>query len=214
MWVVEKAAKAARKRSSALQIVDRIEDCAKICNHRAHSRTENLLSRVAIHRCSFSHSAAPFFIEDEKLDAAELASRFAVTDQYAPGYYTKGTLPYTFLIKRRGVIEQCLPIHAISSHALRWNVPAIGIAIVGDMRTERCTKSQWEKAIAFCALWKAYGLQIFGHDELPFAITDRRKKCPGAKFNMNVFRREVKNAWEKVAREAAKEKLVDLGAVF
>lgn len=195
-------------------IVSFIDECARICNHKAHARTENLLNRIAIHRCSFERSSKQFYCQDEKLNAIELASRFAVTDQYAPGYYTKGTIPYTFLIKKDGSIEQCLPVGAVSNHALRWNIPAVGIAVIGDHRREKCGVEQWNRVVDLCALWKSYGLRVYGHDELPFAMGDRTKKCPGKYFPMWKFRNAVNLKSTRMTKEEAKEKLTAQGVIF
>ena len=199
-----------------MRVTNRIEDCARVCNHRANTRTAHLLSRVALHRCTFANSEAPFYCADDSLDAIGLAARFAVTDRYAPGFYTKGTIPFTLLIKRNGRIEQLLPITAVASHALRWNVPAIGIALVGNMKEKPPTKAMWDAAVSLCAMWRGYGLRMYGHDELPFASSDTTKRCPGAFFVMSNFRREVRARAKflKFDKETARVALEGIGLVF
>lgn len=199
-----------------MRVTNRIQDCAAVVCHAPTIRGENLIDRVAIHRCSFRDSEPPFQIADEALDSVGLAARFANTERYSPGYYTKGTIPYTFLIRPNGRIEQLLPVRAVSAHALRWNVPAVGIAVIGDFRTRKPGDTQWEAAVAFCVMWKSFGLKMYGHDELPFASTDPRKECPGKNWSMGTFRALVRRAWErsKSTRDEARSALEAIGVVF
>jgi hypothetical protein len=185
-----------------------------VTQHRERTRSENLLTRVALHRCSFADSALPIYCADGDLDGLALAARFAVTDKYAPGWYTKGTLPYTFLVRAAGDIDQLLPVSAVSAHALRWNVPAIGIAIVGDFRKKEMPEVQRNSLLEFVGLWARYGLSVFGHDELPFASSDINKRCPGGRFSLEKFRRELRTAYTGMAKAEAKAGLLKVGVVF
>jgi hypothetical protein len=197
-----------------VRVRNRIADCVRVNDSRHRTHEERLISRGALHRCSFQDRDAPLGIVNEMLDAVQMAARFAVTDQYAPGYYTKGMLPYTFICRPSGIIEQLLPVTAIEAHAMRWNVQAVSLCCIGDFRKHKPTTAQWAAATEFCAVWRDYGIVFWGHDELPGASVDPNKECPGAKWNMRKFRSGVYATRGKISKEAARLKLVLAGVVF
>lgn len=133
--------------------------------------------------------------------------------------YTGGKTPYTFLVDKKGVIYQCLEIRDIAPHARRWNVPAISIGIIGDLRKRSPTNQQYSNLVGFCALLcpfldidplsevdleasvrlgpGQYGRgykkapALGGHTEYPGSSSDPNKECPGANLNLQQFRVDV-----------------------
>lgn len=197
-----------------MKIHNKIAEVAAITQHRHPERTENLLARLVVHRCSFAESPGVLRLADGDLTALQLAARFQVQDEYAPGWYTKGALPYTFLVLTNGEVDQMLPVSAVSAHALRWNVPGVGMAVAGDFRSNKAPPEQWGAAMELAAYWARYGLAIFGHDELPFASSDMKKECPGRKWPMVLFRRETRLLFVGMTKREAKEALLGAGVVF
>lgn len=110
------------------------------------------------------------------------------------GKYTNGQIPYTLIVKRNGGIEQLLPISEVGPHAMRWNVPAIGIGVIGDFRKHRPEVEQWVGCVKLCTYisqWLTDPKRIFGHDELKNATNSKGKVCPGPYWDMDLFREAV-----------------------
>ena len=111
--------------------------------------------------------------------------------EIAAGSYTGGNMPYHFVIRKTGVIDQCLTLGDNAPHARRWNASGLAVAVVGDFRVHEPTLAQREALKAFCGLWLLYGLEVVGHDELPGASKDKNKQCPGHKLEMNQLRHDA-----------------------
>ena len=98
-------------------------------------------------------------------------------------------MPYTFVVRRDGVVEQALWLTVSAPHARRWNTRAIGIAIVGDFRHEVPPSLQVDAVTGLCARLNdtlRRPLAIYGHSmwipDVAGATKDISKQCPGPLF--------------------------------
>ena len=102
-------------------------------------------------------------------------------------------VPYTFLIDPQGVISQMLPLQAVGAHAPGYNESGIGVAFIGDFRSEAPSAEQIESGIAVCvALLRQHHLtpqtvKLLGHDE----VRRIAKQCPGQNFPLDEICRRV-----------------------
>lgn len=116
-------------------------------------------------------------IGDDKLDGTILTQAFATNDELK--LVTGSLCPYHFLVHPSGRVEQLLDITKRGAHAKNYNWCSIGIALIGDFRTETPTSD------AMFALQNlAFRIQIpyrfsviLGHDQLPGY--NQEKVCPG-----------------------------------
>lgn len=110
--------------------------------------------------------------------------------------YTGGEIPYTFFITDTGEVHQALKLGDVGKHARRWNVPAIGIAVIGDFRREVPPAVQLAALTNLCfELITALGItpeEVRGHDELEGGSADPTKKCPGKNLSMDWLRVTLK----------------------
>lgn len=169
-----------------MRIVNRIPDCDD-----GEHKSINLKDRrlLVFHRCGLGETAE------------DIAASFQTIDA------TGGQMPYSFVIKRDGTIEQALPVGDYGPHARKWNTFGIGVAVVGDFRSETPTIMQWDAAIRLCvsfAGWATDGIK--GHDELPGGSSDGTKRCPGPMFDMELLRDSV--------HDAVAQRLYGAGIIF
>ena len=180
---------------------------------QARPRRSRMQSLVWIHRigptCGQNVSAiARFFISGEGAQ------------------YTGGTMAYHYVVLP-DLVQQALPLEEQGAHARRWgNAHGVGVAILGDFRTERPPRSQWLMALALCAdlvpilrphsyevrdllpNHLRYGVPVVGHGEVKGAYSKAsdktqphgRNACPGQHWDMRAFRGEVER---EVLRRAA-----------
>lgn len=171
---------------------------------KQHNRNLAAINKIIIHR-----------IEPELGSTAiELAKSFKNTTKYAAGYYTGGEMPYTFVVREDGQVDQALSISDWGPHARKYNVEGLGVAIIGNLDKKECHAIQWVNTIELCkqlTWWLGEAKPvIYGHTELEGASSDPSKKCPGKFFDMNAFRAEVSLAISKEGRDS----LTAQGVVF
>ena len=138
---------------------------------------------VVVHRCGMGE------------DAMAISQAFQAPG--APGNVTGHHMPYTIVVTRAGRIEQALRIGDCGPHALAWNITGIGVAMVGDLRSEPPTALQRAALIQVCSAlsgWLGGASVVWGHDELRNASTDPLKECPGRFLDMGAVRRDVELA--------------------
>lgn len=167
-----------------LMIRDRTRECS--------DRRVRILQRVdaiVIHRISLEDLDIP----DAHLDGPRMCAAFQ--DPAKLGGYTGRENPYALLVRHpEGMIEQCTPLKEVGAHAKAWNKKAIGVAVVGDFRKLAPTSNQWHgTALLAATLSQSFGgVPVLGHTELgPRATRDQSKRCPGALWPMDEFRRRV-----------------------
>jgi len=126
---------------------------------------------------------------------------------------TGGLMPYTFCALGDGEIQQAWPLSIVTPHAARFNVPAVGFAMLGDFRSGNPpTSEQYDAAICACAGLLRYfpRAQLVGHSELDGASRDKNKVCPGTLCDMDRMRRNV----NFMNSDLAGRELVEKGMVF
>jgi hypothetical protein len=118
------------------------------------------------------------------------------------------SMPYTFVVRRDGTLEQAVDLWRVTPHGLMWNRRAVSVAVIGDFRTlselgdepahntTGCNPSdaQVQAVISVClhlqnALQKP--LLVIGHTMAPNATRDRKKVCPGSLFPIETVRKAV-----------------------
>ncbi len=112
-------------------------------------------------------------------------------------YRARAFVPYAFLIDPRGVVSQMLPLQAVGAHAPAYNHSGIGVAFIGDFRTDAPTEAQLDSGIAVCvAILRQHHLtpatvKILGHDE----TRPVPKLCPGPNYPLEEVRRRISAAF-------------------
>jgi hypothetical protein len=112
-------------------------------------------------------------------------------------YRARAFVPYAFVIDPRGVVSQLLPLQAVGAHAPAYNHSGIGVAFIGDFRTDAPTLTQLEGGIAVCiAILRQHHLtpatvKILGHD----AVRSVPKLCPGPNFPLAEVQRRISAAF-------------------
>lgn len=152
-----------------------IDRSAELFDGKRDKREIEQIKGIALHRI------------DVGSDAKEIRDFFVDGDG---GLYTGNQMPYTFVIGEFGIIEQVLDLHEVGPHALRWSVPMVSIAFIGDFRKNSPSKAQFEAGIELCTDLCLYlgKRDIRGHDELPGGSKDPSKQCPGKFFEVRHMR--------------------------
>lgn len=178
-----------------------VRDLTKESDDKRH--TERPLAHVdgvAIHRLATSLGST----------ADEISRSFQRRGgRYSAGAYTGHEMPYTLVVTRLGDIQQALPLSEVGPHARRFSASMIGVAVLGDFRTESPGNEQWSRVrelSAWLCLWcRKNGAAVYGHDELPGGSADPEKSCPGKLWDMHRMRLEVsRERQDLVARLARK----------
>jgi hypothetical protein len=138
-------------------------------------RFMNQIDSVMFHRNDVGETAEEI-VEWYKANAAEVGSPL---------------MPYSFVIRRDGMIEQALPLEAIGPHGRDWNRHAIGVTLVGDFRTKLKkppSSSQIDASIWLLRRLFDYArrpLKVVGHSISPGASKwGSAHDCPGNLFPM------------------------------
>ena len=159
-------------------VINQIEECN---DGKDRPREISRIEKVVVHKIG------PALGET----GAAIARSFRDTSKFAAGSYTGGQMPYTFIIRTDGTIDQCLQLTDIGPHAKRWNTSSVSIALIGDFTKHEPTNAQFCSLIELCVPLYSYGMTIHGHTELPGSSGDPSKQCPGAYLDLNLLRTEV-----------------------
>ncbi len=179
----------------------KIENVINQCDDgKPRSRKFETVDKLIVHRIGESLGTT----------GEEIAEAFRNTSKWAAGSYTGGEIPYHFIVRTDGTIDQCLTLGDHAPHARRWNASGLAVALIGDFRSIAPTPEQWDALTRFCGLWVLYGLKLYGHDELPGGSKDPSKACPGVMLNMDTLRIEA----EATAAEYAKTAVEWSGVSF
>lgn len=178
-----------------MKVVNRLLECD---DGRQRPLSLARRNRIVIHRCSLGATA-------------EEISRSFQRDAAARSV-TGGQMPYTFVVRQDGVIEQALALSDFGPHALSWSDDGIGVACVGDYRKEVPSPDQWASVVSLCTSLSIYlgEARIYGHGELPGGSRRATIKCPGPFFGLARLRKDVSKALDERAEEA----LLSAGVVF
>ena len=112
-------------------------------------------------------------------------------------YRARAFVPYAFLIDPDGVISQMLPLQAVGAHAPGYNQSGIGVAFIGDFRSDAPSAEQIDSGIAVCvAILRQHHLtpatvKLLGHDE----ARSVPKLCPGPNFPLEELCRRITAAF-------------------
>ena len=175
-----------------------------------HRHREGYPSVLAFHRIQ-----VPGAIEGE-VTGPMVAEMFRDRRPGKAGSYTGGKMPYAFVIRRNGAVDQCLRVSLIAPHArTKWSAVSLSVALVGDHRHSEPSAAQLGRSVPFAALWLAAGLDSRGHDELPGGSSDPDKECPGKLLSMAMVREEAaRHPCARLDADAARAILVEFGVVF
>ncbi len=109
--------------------------------------------------------------------------------------WTGGHMPYTFVFRPDGIVEQALPISEVGPHARRWSSPYIGCVFLGDFRKHAPSRAQWYCGVdlitELCG-WMGH-VTIARHDKLPGGSSSLNKECPGPLFDVETFTKDVRD---------------------
>lgn len=101
-------------------------------------------------------------------------------------YKPIGKMPYTFIVKKDGEVEQALPLTYVSPGAVNLNTNFIQVAAVGDFRKTPLTVKQSSALVtlcrALCTITDTFDVR--GHMETDGASGDPKKDCPGEHLRM------------------------------
>jgi hypothetical protein len=143
---------------------------------------------VMIHRVGKDHATGADFG-----DTAEDICR-AFTEGPA-ARYTGHKIPYTFVIEAGGRVAQTLPLSWVGPHALRKSPKWVSVAFIGDFRSHPPTNEQIVSGVILGRMLLgtlALPVQaIKGHTQVPGATADKKKECPGKRFNLYEFKSAV-----------------------
>lgn len=191
-----------------------VRDCLIECRDgKRHERLPERITVQAHHRISFANAPDP--IPDAMLTGPLIAAQFRDTSEFAAGSYTGGEMPYPFVGRTDGTIDQCAEVGDGTQHAAAWNARALGVAWVGDFRHTYMTPEQRAACIPFSALWMAWGARMHGHTELPGSSTNPDKQCPGQRFLLLAMRHvALRHPYAQLSQGDAEWELLRLGVVF
>jgi len=171
-------------------IVNRISDCRLANANNSTVLSYFALTHLVIHRTdldTLDPVANPHPVTNDNLDGPALAGRFA-----DPALGTGKLIPYHFLLRAdtpHWTLEQILPLSLRGAHAIGYNYRSIGIAAVGDFRRYAPPLDQYAKLVKLVAALVVInkGLIVAGHSDLPGAVGDSKKICPGAYLPVSVL---------------------------
>jgi hypothetical protein len=157
----------------------------QVLSHRQRPvRDYARLDTIAVHRTGW-HSKE-LFIDHGYLPNPESLDKF---------YASVGvTWPYTFTVGFQGQVWQSYLIEAATPHAGAFNVPAIGVAVIGDFRFTPPTTPQYDALthlLARLCRWRPLAIKGHAPELGPRATSDPTKRCPGALLSMDQLRRDV-----------------------
>lgn len=163
--------------------VDLIYD--NVAGEKTYKRRHlNEIEGIMIHRVGKDRATGADFG-----DTAEEICKAFTEGPAAP--YTGGKVPYTFIVEGIGRTAQTLPMTWVGPHALRHSLAWLSVAFVGDFRYDPLPDTQFVPGVLLVrALMGSLALGIWaveGHDAVPGASKNKRKRCPGDKFDLYKF---------------------------
>lgn len=182
----------------------RLFDARRECDDGRHKLRDAPAKGITMHR----------FWAEGITCAAKVANWMRLNPQW-----TGGQMCYTVVIGDDGTAELALPWQEIGPHALRWSSPTIGVVALGDFTKRKPTLEQWNGAVDVVAeLIAALGLDpmskthLAGHTERPDATHNPGKVCPGKFWDMDRFRRDVRDMMRESAIQRIESAMTTLPA--
>lgn len=157
---------------------------------------------IVVHRVGVDHQTGVSLGGD----AESICAHFTGVDGTYPevAEATGGKIPYTLMVGAEGQVWQTLRLADVGPHALSWSRHSVGVACIGDFRTEPPTLQQRESCVELVSLLaQALGIDghlIRGHSELAGGSSDPGKQCPGHRLSMAHIRWSVAAAIADRAR--------------
>jgi hypothetical protein len=145
-------------------------------------RRQDHQQRLVVHRCSLGP------------EAADIARAYCTDPSLAA--VSRRQMPYTFVIRRCGMMEQALRALDVTPHGVAFGFPGIGVALIGDFRTEAPTSLQWHSLLVLCHVfsgWLKGAESIMGHDGFPVSREEHVVDCPGQYL-------DIRRLWDEVQR--------------
>jgi N-acetyl-anhydromuramyl-L-alanine amidase AmpD len=138
---------------------------------------------LVVHRISLAAIEVP----DELLDGPTLARKFRTHFELRP--VTGGLVPYHFLVRWDGLVEQLLPLEVCGAHAKEANAKSWAVAVVG---TTAANEAQQAGLLRVCRwLLGKRPLEIVGHTDIEGASSDPDKRCPWPVVDVEGLRARV-----------------------
>ena len=163
-----------------MQIIDIVDQLPQHPSKRYKLRNSSDIRQIVVH-----HSATKPISVDGRADA-EAFARYHVQTHGWPG------IGYDYVIGANGTVYKTNRNNAVNYHAGNANKISLGICLAGNFDLGEPPAEQWQAAVELARiLMVAYRVpveRVIGHREVPAA-----KSCPGAHFDMDQFRREVKS---------------------
>ena len=104
--------------------------------------------------------------------------------------------PYPFLCESSGRIAAVHRIDRVGKHAGAWNRQGLALGVLGDFRIHDPSAEAWQASLRWaqwgCEYLSLTASAVKGHTELPNSSRHPRKQCPGRRFNMDAFRRDLR----------------------
>lgn len=162
-----------------MHIVDITTELPTHPHRRYAQRSPSAITAIVTH-----HSATPPASQDGRRDAEAFARYHMGTHEW-PG------IGYHYVIGPDGTVMKTNHNTSISYHASGANRYSLGVCLVGDFTKSPPPPAQWQAAVELvkrlCAVYHIPADRVLGHREIPEAGTS----CPGIRFDLSKFRREV-----------------------
>lgn len=158
---------------------------------KPHRERTGCIDYIVIHQHGSRLSKWPTPIDD----AVSLARAHAEHPELAG---VTGRMPYHFVVRADGIVEQAVGCRMNTPHARRWNNTSVAVAVLGDFNVESPTSMQWQASIELAtSLCSYFALaRVVGHHgrepfTLPGSSSDKTKVCPGEAFPLERFIKTV-----------------------
>lgn len=164
-----------------LDVIDQVDD------GKARDLVPSAVDTIVIHRVGKDRVTGA----DLGDDGVTIAKRFV--EDPAIARYTGAENPYHFYVGKDGTIWQTLRVFDMGAHARRWNKQAVGVAAIGDFRSEAPSLRQFV-SLQWLVTMLGWGLTLDParvlkrHDELPGGSSDPNKECPGKFLDVDLLR--------------------------
>lgn len=160
-----------------MNIVDLVRKLPVHPTKRYLSRPLSAIRRIVLH-----HTAAPASQTPEEI------ARYHVQNRGYPG------IGYHYLVSRGGTIYKCWTATTITACVKQGNSSSLCVCLIGNFTFQPPPSVQWEAALNLVRKLMIAHLipieQVYGHRETP-TKPPQQTECPGAKFDMDQFRREL-----------------------
>lgn len=164
------------------RLLDRVDEIIAAHGHYRKLRPLSLIEALVVHR--------------QEMGETTLTCADAFSDRKLG---TGGYMPYHFIVRRDGVIEQAVALEVAAPGASRLNRVGVQISVFGDFRkvSPPAAQSDALRDLLLLLTYKIGKCSISGHTlaMAPYGGTPG-KICPGDKLGLEIIRQDV---WTKFA---------------